>query len=202
MPIELIPRVLSKFSIISIQTGGSVNIRKRRDSNGGPDSLKKLMAMYLKEKFDINENDPGILDIIQSTTSVGGGSSVQAEAVTKNIKKCSQEDPKDKPNPKQNELAQVDTLTDDILELDDGDKTIGHDCVIMRNTKLLSNNYTIIEHIAEGQGCINHCYASRNCVGFTFSVSTRKCSISHDLGKYVPSQGNKRPISINLKVQV
>ena len=142
--------MLSKFSIISIQTGGSVNIRKRRDSNGRPDSLKKLMAMYLKEKFDINENDPGILDIIQSTTSVGGGSSVQAEAVTKNIKKCSQEDPKDEPNPKLNELAQVDTIPDDILELDDGDKIIGHDCVIMRNTKSLSNNYTIIEHIAEG----------------------------------------------------
>ena len=53
------------------------------------DTIQDLMAVYLKEKFDIEKNDPSILDIIQSTTSVGGGAAVKPESLTKNVKKCS-----------------------------------------------------------------------------------------------------------------
>ena len=56
--------------------------RKKRDT------LTDMMAVYLKEKFDIKEGDPTILEIIQSTTSLGGASALVAEALTKNAKRC------------------------------------------------------------------------------------------------------------------
>ena len=52
------------------------------------DTLTDMMAVYLKEKFDIKEGDPTILEIIQSTTSLGGASALVAEALTKNAKRC------------------------------------------------------------------------------------------------------------------
>ena len=57
---------------------------------GKRDTLEDMMAVYLKEKFDINKGDPSILEIIQSTTSTGGASAMVAEALTKNAKKCSE----------------------------------------------------------------------------------------------------------------
>ena len=59
------------------------------------DTLEEMMAVYLKEKFDINKGDPSILEIIQSTTSTGGASAMVAEALTKNAKKCSEKQAKE-----------------------------------------------------------------------------------------------------------
>ena len=59
------------------------------------DTLEDMMAVYLKEKFDINKGDPSILEIIQSTTSTGGASAMVAEALTKNAKKCSEKQAKE-----------------------------------------------------------------------------------------------------------
>ena len=61
----------------------------------GRDTLGEMMAVYLKEKFDINKGDPSILEIIQSTTSTGGASAMVAEALTKNAKKCSEKQAKE-----------------------------------------------------------------------------------------------------------
>ena len=60
------------------------------------DTLEDMMAVYLKEKFDINKGDPSILEIIQSTTSTGGASAMVAEALTKNAKKCSEKQAKER----------------------------------------------------------------------------------------------------------
>ena len=160
--------------------------RKKRDSEDG-DSLQKLMTVYLKEKFDINEDDPGILDIIQSTSSVGGGSAVDAETITKNIKKCSTEikpSPVEEPKDEEHVQEYKDDIDNDII-----DQTVDDDeCVIMRNHKLLSSNYTVIGHIEDGQDCINHCYLSPNCRGYTWT-SDQECNISHDTGKFVKQSG-------------
>ena len=54
------------------------------------DSLQERMALYLREKFDIDDSDPSLLEIIQSMTSVGGPTAIMAESLTKNVKKCSE----------------------------------------------------------------------------------------------------------------
>ena len=54
------------------------------------DTLQERMALYLREKFDIDESDPSLLEIIQSMTSVGGSTAIMAESLTKNVKKCSE----------------------------------------------------------------------------------------------------------------
>ena len=56
----------------------------------GKDSLQERMALYLREKFDIDDSDPSLLEIIQSMTSVGGPTAIMAESLTKNVKKCSE----------------------------------------------------------------------------------------------------------------
>ena len=60
---------------------------RERDSK---DTLQERMALYLREKFDIDESDPSLLEIIQSMTSVGGPTAIMAESLTKNVKKCSE----------------------------------------------------------------------------------------------------------------
>ena len=57
---------------------------------GSKDTLQERMALYLREKFDIDESDPSLLEIIQSMTSVGGPTAIMAESLTKNVKKCSE----------------------------------------------------------------------------------------------------------------
>ena len=54
------------------------------------DTLQERMALYLREKFDIDDSDPSLLEIIQSMTSVGGPTAIMAESLTKNVKKCSE----------------------------------------------------------------------------------------------------------------
>ena len=173
--------------------------RRRREAEDG-DSLQRLMAVYLKEKFDINEDDPGILDIIQSTTSVGGGSAVDAETVTKNIKKCSTDL---KPKLEETSPAAIQEYKDHVKADDIIDHSVDDDeCVIMRNHKLLSSNYSVIGHIEDGQDCINHCYKSPPCRGYTWQ--DQECFISHDNGKFVQLSGlqfNKCDFMQNLELK-
>ena len=60
------------------------------ETGGDRDSLQERMALYLTEKFDIDDSDPSLLEIIQSMTSVGGPTAIMAESLTKNVKKCSE----------------------------------------------------------------------------------------------------------------
>ena len=156
--------------------------RRRREA--GEESLQTLMAIYLKEKFDINEDDPSILDIIQSTSAIGGGGAAKAEAVTKSVKQCS-EGAADLsvPTPKESQK------TDDMFPDDDIDDSLEarKDCAVMRDWGLLSNNYTVITD-TEGQGCIHHCYRAPDCRGYTWRPGGT-CTISHDTAKYVPETG-------------
>ena len=177
--------------------GNKVKERRKREAEkeddvSSPETLRRLMAIYLKEKFDINEDDPSILDIIQSTSAVGGAAAAQAEAVTKNVQKCSEEDDKKKrlkdnpSDPITSHGAQQDTFTDE--DIDDSVE-VGKNCVVMRDRGLLSSNYTVIADIGEAgaQGCIHHCYRAPDCRGYTFSRGA--CVISHDTGKYIPESG-------------
>ena len=131
--------------------------RRRREA--GEESLQTLMSIYLKEKFDINEDDPSILDIIQSTSAIGGGGAAKAEAVTKSVKQCSEgAGVSSVPNPKENQKS------DDMYPDDDNDDSLEarKDCAVMRDWGLLSNNYTVITD-TEGQDCIHHCYRAPDC---------------------------------------
>ena len=122
------------------------------------------MRIYLKEKFDINENDPGILDIIQSTSSVGGGAAVKSEDITKTVLKCSA---KTVPGVvKTNEvLAPVENLMFFDDDGDDDDEALGNDCSVMNDYKILSNNYSTITSINNSQQCVDHCYHTNDCQG-------------------------------------
>ena len=132
--------------------------RRRSRRSQEPESLKKLMTIYLKEKFDIDEGDPGILDIIQSTSSVGGGAAVKSEDVTNSVKKCSAD--------KEVTNEVVPAPVEEYLEEDlDQDQAVGNDCSIMKDYKLLSNNYSVITNISNSQQCVNHCYNSNDCKG-------------------------------------
>ena len=132
--------------------------RRRSRRSQEPESLKKLMSIYLKEKFDIDEGDPGILDIIQSTSSVGGGAAVKSEDVTNSVKKCSAD--------KETANDVVPTPVEEYFEEDhDQDQAVGNDCSIMNDYKLLSNNYSVIANISNSQQCVNHCYNINDCKG-------------------------------------
>lgn len=168
----------------------TVKARRRREAE--EESLQTLMAIYLKEKFDINEGDPSILDIIQSTSAIGGGGAAKAEAVTKSVKKCSKDA---LVAAAENEENQIDPHTtddmDDMFPYDDTDDSMEarKDCVVMRDWGLLSNNYTVITETG-GQGCIHHCYRAPDCRGYTWRPGGT-CTISHDTGKYVPETGQE-----------
>ena len=160
--------------------------RRRRAAE--EESLQSLMAIYLKEKFDINEDDPSILDIIQSTSAIGGGGAAKAEAVTKSVKKCSKEALVAATEAEENQIESH--TSDDTVDMyDDTDDSVeaGKDCVIMRGWGLLSNNYTVITDTG-AQACIHHCYRAPECRGYTWRPGGT-CTISHDTGKYVPETG-------------
>ena len=108
---------------------------------------------------------------------------MNAQAVTKNVKKCSAKETKN--------INQIGNTVGGALENDDviDQAAAGSDCVLMRNYKLMSSNYTIIENIEDGQDCIDHCYDNKNCTGFSISTNPIKCHLLHDLGKYVPDPG-------------
>ena len=102
-------------------------------------TLEDMMAVYLKEKFDINRGDPSILEIIQSTTSTGGASAMVAEALTKNAKKCSEKEAEesDKENPE--------VVGGSVGE--PPEKVEGSECPLMRGFTLQSG-----EEVAVGGG--------------------------------------------------
>ena len=153
--------------------------RVRRETDTG-ESLASLMSVYLLEKFDISAGDPGILDIIQST-SVGGGAAINAEAVTKNVRKCARA----REESSQPARAEKDVTEPDVEE--SLDQPVGNRCALMRNLALASGNFTII-NVARPQQCIDHCHKSTNCSGFTFTAGT--CKIDHEMGKFVRQEGS------------
>lgn len=168
----------------------SVNqARRRREAEEEEESLQTLMAIYLKEKFDINEDDPSILDIIQSTSAIGGGGAAKAEAVTKSVKKCSKEALVEASEAEENQIEThaTDDRVDDMYDDTDDSVEAGKDCVVMRDRGLLSSNYTVISDTG-AQGCIHHCYRAPDCRGYTWRPGGT-CIISHDTGKYVPETG-------------
>ena len=102
-------------------------------------TLEDMMAVYLKEKFDINRGDPSILEIIQSTTSTGGASAMVAEALTKNAKKCSEK-----------EAEESDKESPEVVGGSGGEppeKVEGSECPLMRGFTLQSG-----EEVAVGGG--------------------------------------------------
>ena len=153
--------------------------RFKRGTEDG-ESLASLMSVYLLEKFDISAGDPGILDIIQST-SVGGGAAINVEAVTKNVKKCSRARQKSGQETK----AEKEVSEPDVESLE---QPVGNRCALMRDQALASNNFTVISNIARPQQCIDHCQKSSNCSGFTFTAGT--CKVDHEMGKFVRQEGS------------
>ena len=139
-------------------------------------TLRALMAVYLQEKFDISSEDPGILEIIQSTSAVGGATAAQAEAVTKTVKKCS---------------AEVGGQDEDVEEEEANEAEAeevegGSWCAVMRDQALLSTNSSLVT-AASGQACADSCHRAPHCAGYTWAPGS--CSLAHSLGRYVPQPG-------------
>ena len=137
------------------------------------------MAVYLQEKFDISSEDPGILEIIQSTSAVGGATAAQAEAVTKTVKKCS---------------AEVGGQDEDVEE-EEADEAEAEEvggveggswCAVMRDQALLSTNSSLVT-ADSGQACADSCHRAPHCAGYTWAPGS--CSLAHSLGRYVPQPG-------------
>ena len=140
-------------------------------------TLRALMAVYLQEKFDISSEDPGILEIIQSTSAVGGATAAQAEAVTKTVKKCS---------------AEVGGQDEDVeeeadeAEAEEAEVEGGSWCAVMRDQALLSTNSSLVT-ADSGQACADSCHRAPHCAGYTWAPGS--CSLAHSLGRYVPQPG-------------
>ena len=146
-------------------------------------TLRALMAVYLMEKFDISSEDPGILEIIQSTSAVGGATAAQAEAVTKTVKKCSaevggQDEEEEKADEAEAEEAGVEG---------------GSWCAVMRGQALLSTNTSLVT-ADSGQACADSCHRAPHCAGYTWAPGS--CSLAHSLGRYVPQPGTVTNIVI------
>ena len=144
-------------------------------------TLRALMAVYLQEKFDISSEDPGILEIIQSTSAVGGATAAQAEAVTKTVKKCSAE-----------VGGQDEEVEEDEAEVEDVEG--GSWCTVMRGQALLSSNTSLVPSIDSGQACADSCHRAPHCAGYTWAPGS--CSLAHSLGRYVPQPGTVTNIVI------
>ena len=147
-------------------------------------TLRALMAVYLQEKFDISSEDPGILEIIQSTSAVGGATAAQAEAVTKTVKKCSA-----KVGGQDEEEEEADEAEAEEEDAVEG----GSWCAVMRGQALLSTNTSLVT-ADSGQACADSCHRAPHCAGYTWAPGS--CSLAHSLGRYVPQPGTVTNIVI------
>ena len=163
------------------------NKRRKRET------VQDMMSFYLKEKFDIEKDDPSILDIIQSTTSVGGGAAVKAESLTKNVKKCSakKEDIQKKNVPK----AIRENVPEKMSRVKGANiKVNGSNCPIMKNHKLDASNFTLVDGVNTLQECVDKCFASNDCLGYSFTAAKpttneHKCLIAHEFGRFITANG-------------
>ena len=159
--------------------------RARRAATATAATLRALMAVYLMEKFDISSEDPGILEIIQSTSAVGGATAAQAEAVTKTVKKCSAE--------VGGQDEDVEEEEADEAEAEEAGVEGGSWCAVMRGQALLSTNTSLVT-ADSGQACADSCHRAPHCAGYTWAPGS--CSLAHSLGRYVPQPGTVTNIVI------
>ena len=153
----------------------------REKRNG--ETLEERMGMYLKEKFEIGEGDPSLLEIIQSTTSVGGATAIMAESLTKNVKKCSKK--KESANTEEDENEVTETI--DIQEKRKPSYS-GSNCPLMKGFKI-ETNHSIITPNQTLQTCIDSCFEDTDCLGYSYDETWAECSMMDHFGRFIPQNG-------------
>ena len=123
------------------------------------DTLQNMMGVYLKEKFDIGEGDPSILEIIQSTTSPGAASALVADSLTKTARRCSDQKEKKEaehgPGPPDSQEAS-----------EPPEEVAGSECPVMRGFSLGQEGRSLAG-LAGLEECSLACHKDPLCVGYS-----------------------------------
>ena len=137
------------------------------------ETIDERMSEYLREKFDIGDGDPGLLEIIQSMTSVGGATAIMAESLTKNVKKCSE---------KTLETSQQEQYPD---ISDHQQLHLGSNCPLMDGFRLSGHNSTLQFSNLSLPQCSQLCHDKHHCFGYNFNKITAQCSFFSSFGRFI-----------------